>query len=182
MSGVNFGAFVPTTNIWDVSEIYQAEKLSPELKELLVRMYQNLNLMSLNLNIKDTGMYATSEFVNSQSFFPNPALQTGSSVDPVSRTQRQVYRCVINFGALPNTATKSVPHNLTFNAGFTMTRLYGTASKADASQFIPVPYSAANAAVNNVELWVDGTNVNIKTTADYSLYTTTYVILEYLKS
>lgn len=175
----NVGSFLATTNVWDVTEVNALEKESPALKELLIRLYQNLNQSSININLKDTGYYTTSEFVNGQSFFPNPGLTSASSTTP---TMRQVYRCVINFGALPNTTTKSVPHHLTFNPGFSMTRLYGSASKSDATSFIPLPYASTTAVANNIELSVTGTNVVIKTGIDYSAYTTTYVVLEYLKS
>lgn len=178
MAANNVGAFIPTTNIWDVSDVYNTEGLSPQLQELLIRMYQNLNQSNLSVNIKDTGFYTTQEFVNGQSFFPNPTLSSASSTTP---TMRQVYRCVVNFGALPVSTTKQVAHNLIFNPGFSLTRLYGAASLPDATSFIPIPYSSAT-LVDNIELWIDGTYVNIKTAADWSAYTTTYVVLEYLKS
>src|SRR5690606_40889986 len=66
---LNLGAFVPTTNIWDPSELYTLD-IQPEFRELLVRLYQNLNNMSLLLNLKDTGYYTLEEFLNSQAFFP----------------------------------------------------------------------------------------------------------------
>jgi hypothetical protein len=178
MSGNNYGAFVPTTNVWDVSEIYQTEVTSPEFKELLVRLYQNLNNMALSLNIKDSAYYVNAEFVNGQSFFPNPAYN--SSTTTVA-SMRQVFRLVINFGALPNSTTTSVAHNLPANAGWTFTRIYGCATNPSTPQYLPIPY-ASNTANASIELWVDGTNVNIKTASNLSAYTTTYVILEYMKT
>ena len=40
------GAYAPTTFIWDVEQLQHIEVTSPEFKELLVRLYQNLNLMA----------------------------------------------------------------------------------------------------------------------------------------
>jgi hypothetical protein len=37
----DYGMFIPTTQVWDVSEIYSTEVTSPAFKELLVRLYQN---------------------------------------------------------------------------------------------------------------------------------------------
>lgn len=173
----NTGSFIPQSNIWDPSEIY-ASNLSPELKEILVRMYQNLNLMATNVNLKDTGYYVRQEFVNGQLWFPNPA--TNSST-PGNAASRQVFRVVVNFGALPNDTTISQPHNIPINPGFTFTRIYATATNPN-TEFLPIPYSSTTSVNDNIELWVDTTYVNIKTKIDYSAYTTTYCILEYIKS
>jgi hypothetical protein len=175
----NTGAFVPNNWIWDVQQIPEINVNSAEFKELLVRMYQNLNLMNIVLNIKDSGYYNTSQFINGQLFFPNPALNSSTAQTPEFR---QVYRLVVNFGALPNTATKTVPHGITCNAQTSFTRIYGCATKPTAPfEYIPLPYASAT-LVNNIELFVDSTNVNIVTAADYSAYTITYVILEYLQN
>lgn len=169
------GMFVPTTNIWDPSEIFSIDVSTPEFKELLVRLYQNLNNISLALNLKDTGYYDLVEFVNGQAFFPNPA---NSSTTPQNPVYRQAFRKVINFGALPNTAVKSVAHGLTITSGFTFTRIYATASDTTGSNYIPLPY----AGINPIELSVDATNVIITTTSDRTAFATTYAILEYIKS
>jgi hypothetical protein len=172
------GSFVPTTNVWDVQQIYQIQSISPELRELLVRLYQNLNLMATNVNLKDTGYYPLSEFVNSQLFFPNPSLTSQTNTFPA---YRQVFRATINFGALPNTGTKSVAHNLTFDTATTFTRIYGAASDTTDILYIPIPYASAS-GTDNIELNVDVTNVNITTASDRTNYNVTYVILEYIKS
>lgn len=171
-----FGAFIPTTNVWDVGQLYQVDVTSPQFKELLVRLYQNVNNIATILNLKDTGYYTTQEFVNGQSFFPNPSLN--SSTDTVA-TYRQVFRTTVNFGALPNAGTKSVPHNIAITAGFTFTRIYGAASDTTGLTYIPLPF--VDAAGNNIELNVDATNVNIVTTSDRTNYTVCYVVVEYIK-
>jgi hypothetical protein len=174
----NVGVFLPTTNIWDVSDIYSIEKLDPALKELLVRLYQNLNNMSQAVNVKDSGMYVTSEFVNSQLFFQNPALTSASATTPALR---QVFRKVINFGALPNTAAKSVAHGITITSAVTFTRIYGTATNPTTPVYIPLPYSSPVLA-NNIELSISSTNVVITTGSDRTAFTTCYVVVEYIKS
>ena len=68
-TSTQYGAFVPTNLIWDVQQLQSVDVNSPEFKELLVRLYQNINNIALVLNIKDTGMYQLSEFVNGQLFF-----------------------------------------------------------------------------------------------------------------
>lgn len=172
-----FGLFVPTTNVWDVGNLYQIEVDSPQFKELLVRLYQNINTIATVLNLKDSGYYTTREFVNGQSFFPNPALN--SSTDTVA-TYRQVFRTVVNFGALPNATTKSVAHNIVITAGYTFTRIYASASDTTGLTYIPIPYVDA-AGVDGIELNVDATDVNITTTSDRTNYTVCYVVVEYIK-
>lgn len=173
-----FGSFIPTTSVWDVSSIYQTEGLSPELKELLVRLYQNLNNMAVSTNLKDAGYYDTNEFVNGQQFFPNPATNSTTQTRPDFRA---VFRKVIDFGALPNAGVKSVAHGIGITPATTFTRIYATANDLTAQSYIPIPY-ASNVANTNIELYVDATNVNIATASNYSSYTVTYVVLEYLQN
>ena len=177
MPNEQIGAFVPTTNIWDPTEIYQTDVTSDAFKELLVRMYQNLNIMSINLNLKDTGYYDTSEFVTGQKFFPKPGLTSLSAVTP---DFRQTYRKVINFGALPNTGTTNIDHGITVDANTIFTRIYGVATDPAGLSYLPLPYASSTAA-NNIELSVNNTNVTIITGSDRSAYTITYVIVEFMK-
>lgn len=173
---LGFGSFVPSTNVWEIQQIQEAN-LDPKVKEILIRLYQNLNLISVVLNTKDTGIYDLSEFVNGQLFFPNPSLNSST---PQSPTYRQPYRIVINFGALPNATTKSVAHGLTIQANWTLTRLYGAATNPN-TEFIPIPYASATDVAHNIELNMDTANINITTGANYSAYTVCYVVIEYLK-
>lgn len=170
------GAFIPTTQIWDVDLIYSLDVKSPEFKELLVRMYQNINIIALNVNIRDAGYYDLQEFVNGQLYFPDPL---NNSTTPGVPDYRPVFRKVINFGSLPNGGTKSVPHNLDVNVGTTFTRIYATASDTTDFEYIPIPYASAGG--DNIELSVDATNVNITTVIDDSNFNVCYVVLEYLK-
>lgn len=173
---LNLGAFVGTTNVWDVSEIYNKEGLSEPLKELLVRLYQNLNNMSVLLNLKETGYYPNQEIINSQQYFPNPTLNDSQT----TATFRQVFRMTINFGSLPNATTIQIPHNIPVMAGYSFTRAYGMASNKTYDSFIPIPYAALTAN-ETIELYVDPIYVNIATAVDYSNYNATYVVLEYIK-
>lgn len=175
MASNNTGAFIPTTNVWDVSEIYATDVTSDAFKELLVRLYQNLNLMSVGVNNRDAGFYDTSEFVCGQQFFSDPALRSTDQTTPILRP---VFRKVINFGALPDTATKSVAHGITTTVNTSFTRMYGVATKPHA---LPATFSGVSIPNSSITLEVDGTNVKITTAANLTAYTITYVILEYIK-
>ncbi len=179
----DYGSFIETTSIWDdIQQIQSIDVNSPEFKDLLVRLYQNVNTIAVVLNTKDSGYYDNSdEFVNGQVFFPDPTLTSATQIAP---TFRQVFRKIVNFGPLPNgtiNPVKTAPHGIDPNSSFTFTRIYGAASDTTALTYIPLPY--VNIAGNEIELDVDATNVIITTTAfDWSAYTFVYIVLEYLKS
>jgi hypothetical protein len=124
------------------------------------------------LNDKDIGQYNTIPIVNGQKWFtPGDA-----------NRERFVYRLVVNFGALPNAATKTVAHSITTTANTIFTRIYGTATDPGAATItsaIPLPF-ASSTLNQNIILSVDAANVIITTAIDYSMYTTTYVVLEYI--
>jgi len=133
------------------------------------------------VNKKEGSLYYPQEFGNFQSYFT-----PGSPY-----IFRNVYRMVVNFGALPNNTTKSVAHGIagihpvSGASTFSFTHIYATSSNQTngSEAFIPIPYIDTGAVFgSNVGIYVDATNVNITTTADMSAFTITYVVLEYLKS
>ena len=175
----NFGAFVPSSNVWDTNELQTIDINSPQFRELLVRLYQNLNRLSIATNIKESGYYDNAnEFVTGSLLFPNPAFSSATAVYPA---YRQYFRKVVNFGALPNAGTKSVAHNINPNTAFSFTKIYGCATDQTGKNYIPLPY-ASPVLVNNIELNADATNVNITTGSNRTNFTITYVVLEYVKS
>jgi len=164
----DYGFFLPTTYLFD----------DRSNEELISDLYRNVNSIILAVNAKDTGIYELTEFVNGQCFFSNPSLSSTSAETP---TPRQVFRKVINFGALPNTTSKSVAHSIAPDSNFTFTRIYATASDTSGISYLPIPYASGTTA-NIIELSVDGTNVVITTGSDRTAYTVCYVVLEYIKN
>lgn len=172
------GSFVPTTNVWDVAELYSMNVNSPEFKELLVRLYQNINLISLVLNTKDSGFYFTEEFVTGKIYFPNPTLTSATSTSP---DPRQSIRKVVIFGALPNTASKSVAHGITVNATTRFVVKQGEASDTTGFSYISVPF-ASPVLADNISMVVDATNITITTGSNRSNFDDTLVFLEWLQN
>lgn len=173
---INAGLFVPTTNIWDVAQLYEIDVTSPEFKELLVRLYQNINNISVALNLKDSAYYAEEEFINGQ-VFPPTVTTVGASPEPT----RQVFRKLIDFGALPNAGSTSVSHGLDITSTYNFTRIYGASSDKTGMSYIPLPY-ASPTLNENISLEVTATDVVITTGIDRTAYTDTWVILEFLKN
>jgi len=176
MAGEEFGSYIPTTQVWDLGELQQTDVTNPKFKELLVRLYQQVGNITQVINDKDTGIYDPREFVCGQTYFPNP----DASISGAPDTRRQVYRKVINFGALPNAAPLAVAHDIPVNESYALTRLYGSTTDPVAKIFLPLPY--VDAAGANIALYADDTNIYIDTlAADYSAYIITYIVMEYIK-
>lgn len=168
---INWGLFIPSTIIFDVAKIQEVDVKSPEFKELLVRLYQTVNSILIATNLKDSGYYLTQEFVTSQLFF-------NASND--FNNLRPIYRMVVDFGALPDTAVKSVAHNIT-NLGTTWSLVrFDCCSTRPNTTAIHIPGFDPADITKPINIWFDPTNVNIQTTSNMSTYTTTWVIIEYI--
>lgn len=123
------------------------------------------------VNTKTSGLYLPQEIASFQQYF--------TSGNPMQN--RDVYRKVVDFGALPNTAAKTVAHGITFDSNSTLTRLYAAATDPVNLLYIPIPYASPTLA-NNIELSLDSTNVIITTGNNRSAFTTCYVVIEWLKN
>lgn len=173
-TGTNPGLFVPTTPMFDVGQL-EDPKL---LKQLVVQLIQSINNISLALNQKDSALYYQEEFVNGQTYFPNPAL---SSTTPQTPSPRQVFRTVVNMGQLPNAGAIAVPHNIpNIDSNFSFTRIYATASNPVGLVYIPIP--STNIAGSITAIAVDAVNVNIGTNWNATAFTICYAVLEYIKN
>lgn len=171
------GIYISTSGIYDSQLIQDIDINSAEFRDFLVRLQQDLNTFSLYLNQKTSGKVSTEEQLSGGLFFSTAA--TGAGQD--SQIDRQEYHKVVNFGALPNATTKSVAHGIDVNANTIFTFIGGCANNHTGNLYIPLPLSSAILA-ENIFVSVDATNVNINTALDYSAWTTTYVILKYLKN
>jgi len=175
-----FGAFIQTTQVYDLN-IEQVDVNSAEFKELILRLYQNTNNIINVLNVKDTGLYQLSEFVNGQLFFANPALSSTTAQYP---EDRQVIRKVLNVGPLLIVGANTFAHGITCTTRTTFTRIYGVANKTTVPfSYLPLPYVSTVAIGEQISITVDATNVIINTgTTNRSAYNICYIVLEFLQS
>lgn len=127
------------------------------------------------LNAKEIGIYNDLEILNGETWFNTANRQN----------RRNGYRTVVDFGVLPNATVKSVAHNITVASTTSFTHIYATAT--DPTAVFPAIFSVSIPYVNvatpgdDIEINVDDTNVNIRTsTANWTGFTTCYVVLEYL--
>lgn len=156
------------------SSILPTTFIIPEDKsELNLMLYRYFNALALAINSKDSGIFDSLESLTGGQFFP-----IFSSTSSSSANYREIFRKVIDFGSLPNTATKSVAHGIAFSSSFSLVRLYGAATDPSNS-FIPIPYSSPTLA-DNIELNLDATNVNVITGSNRSNYTRSFIVMEWV--
>ncbi len=168
---VNPGLFLPTTPMFDVGDLDNQDNL----RQLVVQLTQAVNNMANAVNQKDSGLYVQQQFINGQTFFPNPALTANT---PQTPTVRQVYRQVYLFGPLPNTGTITQAHNIPVTNIFTFTRIYGVANDTATPQYTPIPSTTTTG--NIIFVTVGAVNISISTNFDATNYTQAYVVLEWL--
>jgi len=179
------GLFLETNTVFNTQEIMNAKVDSDEFKQLIIKLSETINNVAIAVNLKDTGYYPLTEFVNGQAWFQDPTIMAAGIIQP---DFRQDYRIVINFGALPNATTKTVAHGLTPQTVWSATRITCVATDptlpAEPTPWaIPIPYvDVVGAGANNVQIAIGITNVSITTTSDMTRFTICYVTFEYLKN
>lgn len=90
---------------------------------------------------------------------------------------RPVYQKTVNFGALPNTTSKSVAHSIS-NLGIVISSVAFT---NDGTNYVPIPATSTNSFSNQVSLTINKTNISIATSSNLSSYSC-YVTLQYTKT
>lgn len=147
-------------NIPDINKVTDADM--NEIKDVVNENYQEQQNTQVQINALAT--YSTEEQV------------IGKWIN-----NETVYRKVVNFGALPNTSEKSVPHNIS-NFNFA-TKIDGIAYNSDGRTF-PLPAVSFGISSGNVTpsiyVFADRTSITIGTGVDRSAYSG-YVIIEYTK-
>lgn len=133
------------------------------LREAVNDLYQDI---ATTVNSKEGALFVPIEKLTSGQYFiaSNP------------QNNRAVYRMVVDFGALPNTGTKSVAHNIVgWDANFRLVRAYGAATDPIGLSAVPIPN-------DNIFLEINSTDVIITTTANFSAYTDSTIVIEYTKT
>lgn len=122
-------------------------------------------------NSKESGLYIPIETATFISYFtPNN-----------SQKFRNVYRKVIDFGQLPNSTVKTMPHGINFTSDFSLTRLYGAATDPVNLIYVSLGHCALSPP-STIELFLDSTNVIIQTGINRSNFTRSFVVIEYVKN
>ena len=165
----NTGFFIPTTTIYDTSQINSLPDESDELKNLLVILYQNINNISKSLNAKATGSYQLQEFVNGKTFF-NP------NTSQINQPQRSNFSMTYYLLNLPPGVTTTA-HNLPITSAWTFTDAYGMANDTVGFNYYPI----ASGSVGSVSVMVNLTNFVITNLTGLT-FNKSYLTLEFLKN
>jgi hypothetical protein len=145
-----------------------------DAREFIVEQLKKLGIAT---NQREIGLFIDTEILSGQQWIPTAAMSGAGSSN--SQQFRTVLRKVINFGALPAGGTKSVPHGIVFDINFTLTNLYLAAT--DPVNFLAFSLQYwANSAPGSIILNMDATNVNVTVTSNYSAYTRSFIVIEYL--
>lgn len=168
------GLFV-SSNVLSSVNIYKFNLNSKEFKDFLVKLSDLLSKLTTIVNLKTSGLHPLSEFITGETYFP------GSG--PVTRNieSRPVTCMTINFGALPDTNTKSVAHGITFDANTTFVESSIMSTSTSLLKSISIPHASAT-AIDIVEFNIDNTNVSIKTGKDMTDYDKTIIVLKYISN
>ncbi len=166
------GLFIQTTQIWDMGYLDSIDPASPDFKDLLVRLYQQINNIALSLNDKETGYYLKNVFNNGSQWF-NP-----DDNSPLKR--RPGYQVVVDMGPILAGATSTKPHGLSIPAGdpVKFTSIYGAATNSAGVDAYPIPY--VDAGGNTISVQVNSTNVIVVNNTAIN-FTTVYIVLEFLE-
>ena len=120
-----------------------------------IKLRQYLNDSAVSLNSKENGFYFQGETPTGAQFIP-----IFSTTRSQNAQYRPVYRTVIDFGALPNTAAKSVAHGITTTQNYSLVNIYGAATTPGATTMtsgIALPFSSPVLA-NNIALEMNATD------------------------
>lgn len=117
---------------------------------------------SLSSQISNLGNYSTTEHLTGKYWVDG----------------KPIYRKVVNFGTLPNSATKTVNHNVSGISNWVS--FYGIAwNNANTAMILP---HVDLDSTYSVALWVTSTVITIKTGQNRNEFLNCYVILEYTKT
>lgn len=148
------------------SQLPLSIELPEDQKEFRYEFNNLYQKIASSLNSKEGGLYVPEEKTTGQQYF--------DSSNP--QKNKNVYRMVVDFGALPNTTSKSVAHNIVgWNDQFRLTRAYGAATDPNGLEALPIPN-------DGILLIINSTNVTVTTTSDRSAFTETTITIEYTKA
>jgi hypothetical protein len=140
-------------------------ELSDDPKDLRYEVNDLYQSIATAVNNKIGGLYVPEEKINSQQYFDASNVQKF----------KNVYRMVVDFGALPNATSKSVSHNIPgWNSSYRLTCSYGASTDPVGIESVPIPN-------DGILLEINSTSVTVTTTSDMTAFTATTIVIEYTK-
>lgn len=162
--------FVPEAVIYDTRNILSVDVTSDEFKQLIVRLYQSINNISINLNKKEIAIYPLEEI--------NTGVLYYQEVPTQFEGLRTVYRTTYKTGGFG--ASTTIAHGLTPTNGpspvptWEFTRIQGVANDSVNKLYYPIPSPG-------IDCFVNATQIVITNTTGVT-FTTGSIVLEYVKN
>jgi hypothetical protein len=129
--------------------------------------------ISYLLNRKIEGTFSSEESLTGQRLVLDS--------NPPGVIGNEIFRRVIDFGSLPNSSTKKVPHYIAITEDLAITKLYGTATRQGTTGTFAALTFPQKTNVYRVDLEMDGIEVKVVTNYDLSLYLRCFIFIEYVK-
>lgn len=174
-------SLLPTTQIYDPSEIQEMDVNSEEFKEFIVQLsLTQLDLLT-NLNLKGGGGYTQMQYVTGNKWFPNPTKTNAPTRDSirVALPFTQTIAGVTTYVTLPNNGSIFMDHNINVTADTIWVIQGGAATNTAGLTGIPIPYiNPING--NAVSIQTNNTQIEIRTNADFTALNVVNVYLEYI--
>jgi hypothetical protein len=148
----NYDQFIP---------VYEA--IPEEWEEAREQLVERMRFIGNTVNNRQTSMYTNTEVLAGQKF------------DSATQEPRDAFRKTFLIKALPNAGVLNIPHGIKFDANFTLTDLYLSAT--DPVNFLAFSVKTLGSPVS---ISMDATNIIITTTGNYTAYTKNVVVVEYL--
>ena len=139
--------------------------LSEDPKDIRYDVNDLYQSIASSVNNKTGGLFVPEEKINSEQYF-----------DPLNPQKfRNVYRMTVDFGALPNSTSKSVAHNIAgWTAAYLLTSAYGASTDPVSLNSVPIPN-------DGILLEINSSSVTVTTSSDRSSFTATTIVVEYTK-
>lgn len=138
---------------------------------------EQLKKLANAINVREIGFFLDQELLSGKAFIPGVNIATDGGSSQQFRT---VLRKVVDFGPLPNATVKSVPHGITVDANFTLIEMFAAATDPTNLISFPLPFDSGGTSTG-AALFMDATNVYIRTESNRSTFTRCYVVIEYLQ-
>lgn len=90
---------------------------------------------------------------------------------------KTIYKKTISFGALPNNTVKTVAHGISYEYIISV----NSTAQANDGTLYPIPAVSTASVANLAAIGVNSTDILIRTNANLTTYTSTYVTLTYTK-
>ena len=128
----------------------------------------------VDISDEDSFLNTVKNYVDEKNSYSTDEVRTGGTwIDG-----KPIYRKTVDCGALPNSTTKYVVHNIT-NIGYIVSI---TGSAKDKNIYIPLPLVSKTNKDSDIGIFITSTDIAIEAGGNRSSFTESYITIEYTKT